>query len=388
MSSNSRRDGTTAIDRAVREYLHSESAQSGAYRKRAESTLREFTAWCKREDYTRLRDLLPDGRHQPLRDYAKFLRDRVRGRAESLLEHGQDEIAGSTARTNYNIVRAMLTYAVEDGRIDTNPAARHNATSELPKDSGSKDDQQHWTPGDVEAIMNVMNERVREASSYSSWEARQEYQERALVSLLAFSAARGAEVLRHPDDERDGRQGLRWSNVHLEDNRMQILRKNGVWMYAQLPRQAVKYLDRHKRVQEPPHEDWPVFPTRHAPSLAARVREELDNAGELLDESTAEAVLRNQGVAPPSLTTEGCRSLLKKLCKEHDIEPESGGNYLEPHGARHGIGTSMYRQSAEMAQKALGHQSPEVTADAYEHIETTETADRVGDVIEEEYDIE
>jgi integrase len=376
------------IGRASREYLLSEAAASDAYRKRADTALREFQAWCQTNDYRRLDDLTTDGRQNPIREYAKYLRDRVRGRTDPLLAGAADQIQASTAETTYNVVRGMLEYAVADGRIDANPAARKAATSPLPTPDGGREEPHVWRPADVQAMLRVLNQRIEDAAGYSSWDARAEYQDRALVATLVFAGVRGAEVLSDPSSEHEGRQGLTWGRVHLEDNRIRIYRKTGEWEHAQLPRQAVTYLDRHRRVQDPPTSDWPVFPTRSAPTLAARAREELENADKLLAESTAEAVLRNNEVPPPSLTTEGARRKLQSLCDDYDIEPVDGAAYLKPHGARHALGTAAYRESAETAQKALGHTSPETTSSTYEHIETEETAGEVGEIIEETFDIE
>lgn len=73
--------------------------------------------------------------------------------------------------------------------------------------------------------------------------------DRALIAVIAYSGVRGGEVLRDPRDEH--RRGLRWSDVDLEDGTLRVLGKSQNWEFAQLPRQAERYLRAHRRRQNP-----------------------------------------------------------------------------------------------------------------------------------------
>jgi integrase len=70
---------------------------------------------------------------------------------------------------------------------------------------------------------------------------------------------------------------------------------------------------------------------------------------------------------------------MKRLCEQAEIDVEGG--YLKPHGARRGLGDLLYRESAELAQSALRHESIRTTHDAYSHIDASETAEAVSDIL-------
>lgn len=75
-------------------------------------------------------------------------------------------------------------------------------------------------------------------------------------------------------------------------------------------------------------------------------------------------MLREYEVAPPALTTEGARTLLKRLCGEADVDID--GDYLKPHGGRRGLGDELYGEvAAESAQEVLRHKSIETTHASY-----------------------
>lgn len=74
---------------------------------------------------------------------------------------------------------------------------------------------------------------------------------------------------------------------------------------------------------------------------------------------------------------------MQRLCDAADVAVD--GDYLKPHGGRRGLGDLLYRESAELAQSALRHPSVRTTHDAYAHITASETADEVGDIIEESW---
>jgi len=75
---------------------------------------------------------------------------------------------------------------------------------------------------------------------------------------------------------------------------------------------------------------------------------------------------------------------MERLCEEADVDVD--GEYLKPHGARRGLGDLLYRESAELAQAALRHSSIETTHKSYSHIEASETAGRVDDILDQTED--
>ncbi|MFC6977016.1 tyrosine-type recombinase/integrase [Halomicroarcula sp. GCM10025709] len=90
---------------------------------------------------------------------------------------------------------------------------------------------------------------------------------------------------------------------------------------------------------------------------------------------------------PPSLTTSGVRSLLKRWTEEADI-PDldiDAGEYLTLHGARRGVGEKLYRErGAAAAQRTLRHADPSTTSQMYSHIEASELAEDNTDVFDDE----
>lgn len=362
------------IDGVVERYLEAKAKGQGGgnYRGLASAALGRWVSWLEPQELSRL-EQIDDG---VMRAYAQELRKRVRN----------GEFAASTANTYYATVRACLSWAVEDGLIDTNPAAATRATKELPEDT-TEPDRQFWTPEDVQALFAHLSQRIDERLDDGGMDAAAiPIRNRALVSLLASTGVRGAEICRDADDDRDGRQGLRWQRVDLESGALRVLGKNQQWEYAQLPSQARDHLRRHYDVQQPASNNWPVFPTAHVPSLYRTIRRELGQRGweesaieTLLDEQPTKEILREYDISPPAITVRGARMLMERLCERADIDVEGG--YLKPHGARRGLGDLLYRESAELAQSALRHESIRTTHDAYSHIDASETAEAVSDVL-------
>lgn len=362
------------IDDVVARYLEAKAKGRGGgnYRGLAAAALGRWTSWLEPQGIARL-EALDDG---VMRAYAQDLRSAVR----------DGDLAASTANTYYAAVRACLSWAVEDGLLVENPAAAARATKELPEDT-AEPDRQFWSPDDVQALFAYVTRRVDEALDENGIEgAAVPIRDRALVSLLASTGVRGAEIVRDTEDRRDGRQGLRWSRVDLDGGALHVLGKNQQWEHAQLPAQARDHLRRHHDVQRPASEEWPVFPTAHSPSLYSAVRAQLSRRDwseaeveALLEEQSVDEVLREYDVVPPAITVRGARSLMKRLCERAEIDVD--GEYLKLHGARRGLGDLLYRESAELAQSALRHESIRTTHDAYSHIDASETADAVETVL-------
>ncbi|WP_336346150.1 tyrosine-type recombinase/integrase [Halalkalicoccus ordinarius] len=230
-------------------------------------------------------------------------------------------------------------------------------------------EQQFWTPKQREQILNYVNKRAHDAIDEKRFDAEIEARDRALVAVLAFTGVRGSEIFRSEHDNRTGRQGLRWRDVDLDEQTISVLGKTQQRQSAWLLEQAIPALERYQTISDSASDEWPVFPTKHAPSLyqcaRTHLREVEDKDKEtiegILEEHTIETVLRDYQIA---ITTTGARSIMKRLCKATDIDvltPPEGPGYLQLHGARRGIGDTFYRMDRGTAQDLLRHQSLETT---------------------------
>jgi integrase len=220
-----------------------------------------------------------------------------------------------------------------------------------------------------------------------------EARDRAFVATIAYAGVRGGEVVRDPNDDR--RQGVRWSDVDFGTGTMTVLGKGDqAYETVGLPRQALSALERYHSVLEPPTEDWPVFPTLHAPTLSQVAREGLHGQDDLSDEEidaaldaqSALEILREVSFAPLAITTDGARRLMRTLSEKADVPDidSENGEYLELHGGRRGAGDTLVREVGwEQAQRLLRHQSPETTMNAYSHISAGKIADDASDAFEE-----
>lgn len=358
--------GENELKTAIHERL--KGIESGKYRANTEHVLVEFAQWLHEErDVNSLNELSSTD----CRRYAQYLREQVRNDEQAL--------SASSANTYYAYVRAFLGWCVRDGRIDTNPAAQNQATEELPEDS-DRPNRQFWKERDRKALLSFVDQRVDESfEEQSNVPQHRAYRDRALVYLLALSGVRGAEVFNAPEDER--RNGLRWSDVDLENGTLEVLGKSREYQHVPLPKRVCTALERYRRVAEPPALDSFVFPTEHAPSKYAAVRDRLKDADELLATTDINEVIRDQQITVPSISTAGARNLMRRLCESAGLDID--GEYLKPHGGRRGLGHELYSKGhAELAQTALRHSSIETTHEAYSDIQATETAKKVDDVLD------
>ncbi|WP_317176087.1 tyrosine-type recombinase/integrase [Halomontanus rarus] len=201
----------------------------------------------------------------------------------------------------------------------------------------------------------------------------------AIVYVLGKTGVRGAEVFAVSGDET--RNGLRWSDVNLKDGVLRVLGKSRNIEAAPLPSQPRVALSRWYEVLEPPTDEWPVFPSNHAPSKYARFREGLEDDH---SESTIETLLSNNDVdellheyevAPPSISTADARRVMQRLCEKARIGFGEDEEYLKPHGTRRALSDELYREHPTTAQTALCHKLIETTKAAYSDIETGELND-------------
>ncbi len=196
--------------------------------------------------------------------------------------------------------------------------------------------------------------------------------------MLSDAGVRGAELFRDARD--DVRNGVTWGDVDLENHSLEMFGKSRQYERVGLPSAAREALERYRRVAEPPSDEWPIFPSDHAPSKYAAYRE---LTGEGPDPEVAiDDALRSAEIPPPAITKAGGRSVMKRLTKEAGIDLEDG-EYLKPHGARRALGAELYEEDhSELAQSALRHKSIETTHESYFDIQAKDVADGIDQVRE------
>ena len=364
--------GKTDVHELVEDYLTARRDEhgSGTYAASAKSELDRWVNWMAERGYDI--ETIKERGPEVLRQYATRLRQRTQSGG----------IAASTTQTYFAYISACLSFAVREGRIARNPAQTETARELLPEDSRDRGDQQHWSPEQRARLMEHVEERAEAAIDEDPFGAYTEARDRALVAMLYYAAVRGAEVLRHRQDEREGRQGLRWGRVDLEAGTMRILGKDQSWETAPIPSLALRPLRVLKKIQRPASDKWPVFATSHAPSKWSVAREQLADVEGLAEtHGGIDAVLREHDVAPPALTTDGARSMLKRLTEAAGIDVDEG--YLQPHGARRGMIGEVYKRDRGEAQDLGRHKSMETTRKAYSHLDAEEQRRRLDDLVEE-----
>jgi integrase len=357
------------FQRAIDRYLRA-SGDSAQYRQSAKAPLSKFEDWLRKRDWDSFDHFESDG-ETTLRRYADRLAQRV----------DAGGISASSAQTYFNVISGFLGYCVRDGRLSRNPALADRAREPLPRDDEDHS-QQFWTPDVRRRLVQHTNDRAYQAIETEGMDARDEVRDRALVHVLAFTGVRGAEVFRVSGDDREGRQGLTWSRLDRESWTFRVWGKSQEWEDVSVPKQAREALRRWRTVLDPPSESWPVFPTSHAPSKYAAVRDVLgDDADAILDERDADDVLRQEAIAPPAITTEGARRVLERVADEAGVSID--GKPPLPHGARRGLGDELFRKDRGLAQDTLRHKSIQTTQEAYSHISASERGERVSDLLDE-----
>jgi integrase len=356
------------VSQAVDRYLRS-SGDSDQYRHTAETVLEQFTVWLRRRDLETFDSFENDG-EQILRRYA----DRLNQRVEA------DGIAASTAQMYYNVVSGFLGYCVRDGVLSQNPALTDRAREPLPRDDEDRT-QQFWTPEVRQELVEYTNDRAYEAIEADGLDAMQAVQDRAFIHVLAYTGVRGAEVFRVSGDDRSGRQGLTWERVDTDSWTFRVWGKSQSWEDVSVLEQAREAIQQWKRVQDPPTEEWPVFPTGHAPSKYAAVRDARDDADVLLDGTNVDEVLREYEIPPPAVTTHGARRVLARIAEDAGVDVD--GEKPKLHGARRGLGDALFREDRGLASDILRHSSLSVTKEAYSHIDASERGETASRLLDE-----
>jgi integrase len=190
------------------------------------------------------------------------------------------------------------------------------------------------------------------------------------------------ELLRDPDDPR--RRGVRWEDIDLKDGSMDVYRKKQQWDAASLPDPVISPLRSYRKLMDPPTERWPVFPTLDQRTLAGFVQEELADREEQLDaiderrEEYARDLLLalDEDIRPPSITTDGARSMLQRLTEAAEIDIDHPKHdYLAPHGGRRGMGEVLVRAFGYTVAARYLDNSEEMVRERYSHIEAGELGD-------------
>ena len=397
-------DDTTAQERAAQplrssfeRYLQDKGkgrgGEGGNYRRNAARELEQFAEWAagERGDEDWAGIVPEDADRDP--DFGDLDERVFREYARHLA--GDRGLKQNTVQTYYAYISAWCGWCVNEGYLEAHYAQRASATAPLPEDDGRKPgDQQAWTPEQRHALTRHVDQQAREAiEAYTTLpdevdtldEQRAHYaalkaaRDRGLVVVLAYTAVRVGELLRDPDDPR--RRGVRWEDIDLEDGSMDVYRKKQQWDAASLPDPVISPLHNYQQLMNPPTDRWPVFPTLDRRTLAGLVQEELADRGErpdAIDQQRGEyardlLLTLDEDIRPPSITTDGARSILKRLTEASEIDiNHSKHDYLAPHGGRRGMGEVLVRAFGyTMAARYLDN-SEEMVRERYSHIEAGE----------------
>lgn len=383
--------GETPLDEPLEEFLddkataiNEDGTRSGSYARQLKRTVPKWIDWMQDRGVETLEALT--GRN--VANYAQYLNRRVQAH-EADSDQG---ISRSTAWTYYNHVSAYLTYCREWEYIADNPAKAAVVRKAMPdRPSGSSNDQQFWSAEQRQELLLYVDKRAHEAIDEHGMDALPEVRDRALCYLIGYSGVRGAEVLSLSGDDRDGRNGATWGDVDLEARTISVFGKSQDQEEAPLTDKPVPALQRWHDILQP-DDDWPLFPTFHAPSLWSAMQDQLDDRGHDDVDALLEPyddpmdAIREYHCVPPALTTAGGRRLLKRLSTEAGVDTgDDPKDYLTLHGARRGAGEMYYREeSASAAQRALRHADPSTTSEMYSHIEASELSEIGSRVFEDE----
>jgi integrase len=395
---------TETFDRYLQDKGKGRGGEGGNYRRNAARELDRFAEWAAGErgdeDWTGIvpedvdrNPTFEDLNERVFREYARHLA-------------GDRGLKQNTVQTYYAYISAWCGWCVNEGYLEAHYAQRASATAPLPEDDGRKPgDQQAWTPEQRHALTRYVDEQARAAiEAYTTlpddvdpldkqrarYAALKTARDRALVVVLAYTAVRVGELLRDPDDPR--RRGVRWEDIDPEDGSMDVYRKKQQWDAASLPDPVISPLRSYRKLLDPPTERWPVFPTLDQRTLAELVQEELADRGEqseAIDERRDEyarelLLVLDEDIRPPSITTDGARSILQRLTDAAKIDIEHPKHdYLAPHGGRRGMGEVLVRAFGYTVAARYLDNSEEMVRERYSHIEAGELGDVATEALNE-----
>ncbi|MBB6647766.1 phage integrase SAM-like domain-containing protein [Halobellus ruber] len=392
----------SSFDRYLQDKGKGRGGEGGNYRRNAARELDRFAEWAAGErgddDWTGItpEDVDRDPTFEELdervfREYARHL-------------DGDRGLKQNTVQTYYAYISAWCGWCVNEGYLEAHYAQRASATAPLPDDDGRKPgDQQAWTPEQRHTLTRYVDEQARESiEAYTTlpsdvdlldkqrarYAALKAARDRALVVVLAYTAVRVGELLRDPGDPR--RRGVRWEDIDLEDGSMDVYRKKQQWDAASLPDPVISPLRSYRKLLDPPTERWPVFPTLDQRTLAELVQEELADRGEpskAIDERRGEyardlLLALDDDIRPPSITTDGARSILQRLSTAAEIDIDHPKHdYLAPHGGRRGMGEVLVRAFGYTVAARYLDNSEEMVRERYSHIEAGKLGDTATEAI-------
>ena len=135
-----------------------------------------------------------------------------------------------------------------------------------------------------------------------------------------------------------------------------------------------------------------MFPTLDQRTLAEFVQEELADRGkqpdtidERRDEYSRDLLLAlDEDIRPPSITTDGARSILQRLSEAAEIDIDHPKHdYLAPHGGRRGMGEILVRAFGYTVAARYLDNSEYMVQERYSHIEAGELGDVATDALKE-----
>ncbi|MFC7078260.1 phage integrase SAM-like domain-containing protein [Haloarcula halophila] len=378
-----------SFERYLQDKGKGRGGDGGNYRRNAARELKRFGRWaagdCGRNEWT---GIVPDDvdRDPTFED----LDERVfRAYARHL---GSDRaLKQNTIHTYYHYISAWCGWCTNEGYLEGHYARRASATAPLPDDDGRKPgDQQIWTPQQRHTLTRYVDDRVtdaietyrtlpedvdpldRQRARYTILKAARD---RALVFVIAYTAVRVGELLRDPNDPR--RRGVQWGEISLDDGNMDVYRKKQQWDIASLPGPVIAPLRNYRTLMDPPTVQWPVFPTFDQRTLATLVRDELGEQGAIddhRDEYARDFLLAlDEDIHPPSITTDGARSILQRLSEAAEVDIEHPKHdYLAPHGGRRGMGEILVRGFGYTVAARYLDSSEKMIRKRYSHIEADE----------------
>jgi integrase len=366
--------GGLAFEEAIAK--RTDGIDAGNYRRATRTALEGFADWCEQQGIRSVGAVRPA-------DVVRYVADHLGSRVRD------DELSARSARSYYRCVRASFTWWQKMGYVAENPAKNARAEAELPETT-TQPDRQYWQPADVAAVERDASRRIDEALAGGvTRDAVLAMRDRALLVLLAYSGARGAELCREPGDEK--RTGLAWDDLDWDRGLIAVLGKTRKPETALLTDRIRAPLRRYRDALDPASEDWPVVPALDHATLSDRVTAALRDRGRssveietTLAEHDPLDVCRSEGIKPHALSVRSARSALRRLCDRADVAVD--GEYLKPHGGRRGLGDRLYNEQAELAQDALRHKSVETTHRAYREERVARTRKRVDEVIDAESD--
>ncbi|WP_324761250.1 phage integrase SAM-like domain-containing protein [Haloarcula sp. GH36] len=384
------RAGSISLADSFERYLQDKGkgrgGDGGNYRRNAARELKRFGRWaagdCGRNEWT---GIVPDDvdRDPTFED----LDERV-FRAYARHLGSERAIKQNTIHTYYHYISAWCGWCANEGYLEGHYARRASAMAPLPEDDGRKPgDQQIWTSEQRHTLTRHVEERVRDAiETYRALpedvdpldRQRARYtilkaaRDRALAFVIAYTAVRVGEILRDPNDPR--RRGVQWGEISLDDGSMDVYRKKQQWDIASLPDPVIAPLRNYRTLMDPPTVQWPVFPTLDQRTLATLVQDGPDTIEEQRDEYARDFLLAlDEDIHPPSITTDGARSILQRLSDAAEVDIEHPKHdYLAPHGGRRGMGEILVRGFGYTVAARYLDSSEKMIRKRYSHIEADE----------------